>query len=120
MDKWGYSYLIDLKTLWEKEKLLVKSNFSFSHNVFKSCLLLMRHNEYLWSKGLTLIARELLKFLTCNLNGISRSEGSCLLFVSSDVSSVCECSISCPSSSNLTCLPTSWWRFVLDLLFGGP
>ena len=23
-----------LKTLWEKEKLLVMSNFSFSHNVF--------------------------------------------------------------------------------------
>ena len=23
-----------LKTLWEKEKLLVKSNFSFSHSVF--------------------------------------------------------------------------------------
>ena len=27
-------------------------NFSFSNNVFKSCLLLMRQNEYLWSKGL--------------------------------------------------------------------
>ena len=25
-----------LKTLWEKEKLLVTSNFSFSHNVFNS------------------------------------------------------------------------------------
>ena len=24
-----------LKTLWEKEKLLVTSNFSFSHSVFK-------------------------------------------------------------------------------------
>ena len=31
-----------------------KQFFSFSHNVFKSCLLLMRYNEYLWSKGLTL------------------------------------------------------------------
>ena len=29
------------KTGWEKEKLLVMSNFFFSHNVFKSCLLLM-------------------------------------------------------------------------------
>ena len=38
--------------MWEKEKLLVTSNFSLSHNVFKSCLLLMRQNEYLWSKGL--------------------------------------------------------------------
>ena len=29
------------------------SNFFFSHNVIKSCLLLMGQNEYLWSKGLT-------------------------------------------------------------------
>ena len=49
----GYSYLIKLKTLWEKKKLLVTSNFSFSHKVFKSCLLLMRQNEYIWSEGLT-------------------------------------------------------------------
>ena len=38
--------------MWEKEKLLVTSNFSFSHDVFKSCLVLMRQNEYLLSKGL--------------------------------------------------------------------
>ena len=55
MDKWGYNYLIQKKALWEKEKLLVTSNFSFSHNVFKSCLLLMHQNEYLWSKGLRAI-----------------------------------------------------------------
>ena len=31
-------YIISLlKTLWEKEKLLVKSNFSFSHSVFYQC-----------------------------------------------------------------------------------
>ena len=54
MDKSGYNYLIELKTLWEEEKLLVTSNFSFSHNVFKSFLVLMRQNEYLWSKELTL------------------------------------------------------------------
>ena len=52
MDKWAYSYLPELKTLWEIEKLLVTSNFSFSHNVLKSYLLLMRQNEYLWTKGL--------------------------------------------------------------------
>ena len=52
MDKWVYNYLIELKTLWEKEKLLVTSNFSFTHNVFKSCLLSMRQNEYLGSKGI--------------------------------------------------------------------
>ena len=28
--------------------------FLLFHNVLKSCLLLMRKNEYLWSKGLTL------------------------------------------------------------------
>ena len=46
----GYNYPTEEKTLWEKEKLLVTSNFSFSHNVFKSCLLLMGQDEYLWSK----------------------------------------------------------------------
>ena len=52
MDKWEYSYLTELEKLWEKEKLLITSSFFFSHNVFKSCVLLMRQNEYLWSKGL--------------------------------------------------------------------
>ena len=50
----GYNYLIKQKTLWEKKKLLVTSNFFFSMDVFKSCLLLMRQNKYLWSKGLTI------------------------------------------------------------------
>ena len=45
--------MIESKTLCEKEELLLMSNFSFSHNVFKSCLLLMCQNECLWSKGLT-------------------------------------------------------------------
>ena len=52
VDKWGYNYVIEYKTLWEKEKLLVTSNFSFSHNVFKSCLVLMCQNKYLWTTGL--------------------------------------------------------------------
>ena len=47
-------HLIELNTWWEKEKLLLTSNFSFSHNVFKGCLFLMCQNEYLSSKGLTL------------------------------------------------------------------
>ena len=50
----GYNYMIEKKTLWEKEKLLIMSNFFFSHGVFKSCLLLIRENEYLWSNGLNL------------------------------------------------------------------
>ena len=36
--------------MWEKEKLLVTSNFFFSHNVFKNRLLLKRQNEYLCCK----------------------------------------------------------------------
>ena len=58
MDKWGFSYLTELKTLWEKEKLHITSNFSFSHNVFKSYLLLKSQNECLWSKGLTVPKRQ--------------------------------------------------------------
>ena len=49
---WTNGVQLSYKTLWEKNKLLVTSNFFFSHNVFKSCLLLTRQNEYLWSKGL--------------------------------------------------------------------
>ena len=32
------------KTLWEKEKLLVMNNLSFSHSVFKRCVLLDMYN----------------------------------------------------------------------------
>ena len=48
----GCNYLIDNINIVEKEKLLITSNFSFSHNVFKSCLLLIGQNEYIWSKEL--------------------------------------------------------------------
>ena len=40
--------------MWEKEKLLVTSNFFFANNAFKSRLLLMHQNEFLWCKGLIL------------------------------------------------------------------
>ena len=40
------------KTLWEKEKLLVTSNFSFSHCVFKRLTLQTRKNQGLFGKGL--------------------------------------------------------------------
>ena len=41
-----------LKTLWEKEKLLVTSSFSFSHSVFKRLVLQTRKNQNLFGKGL--------------------------------------------------------------------
>ena len=41
-----------VKTLWEKEKLLVTSNFSFSHSVFKRFVLQPPKNQGLFGKGL--------------------------------------------------------------------
>ena len=42
------------KTLWEQEKLLVTSNFSFSRSVFKRLVLQTRKNQGLFGKGLIL------------------------------------------------------------------
>ena len=41
-----------LKTLCEKEKLLVTSNFPFSHSGFKRLVLQTRENQGLFGKGL--------------------------------------------------------------------
>ena len=40
------------KTLWEKEKLLFMSNFSFFHSVFKRLVQETRKNQGLFGKGL--------------------------------------------------------------------
>ena len=45
-----------LRTLWKKEKLLVTSNFSFSHSVFKRLVLQTRKNQGLFGKGLRILA----------------------------------------------------------------
>ena len=50
-----------LKTLWEKEKLLVMSNFSFSHSVFKRLLLQRRKNQGLFGKGSKAFADDKIK-----------------------------------------------------------
>ena len=42
------------KTLWEKEKLLVTSNFSFSHSVLEKLVLQTREKPGLFGKDLTL------------------------------------------------------------------
>ena len=41
------------KTQWEKEKLLVTSNFSFSHSVFKRLVQQTHKNQGLFGKGLS-------------------------------------------------------------------
>ena len=43
---------IGLKTLWEKEKLLITSNFSFSHSVLKRLVLQTHKNQGLFGIGL--------------------------------------------------------------------
>ena len=48
------SYPSGKKTLWEKEKLLVTSNFSFSHSVFKSLVSQGRQKVSLCGNGLNL------------------------------------------------------------------
>ena len=40
------------KTLWEKEKLLVTSNFSFSYSVFKRLVQQTRENQGLFGKDI--------------------------------------------------------------------
>ena len=47
------SSLTGKKTLWAKEKLLVTSNLSFSHRVFKRLVPETRKNQGLFGKGLT-------------------------------------------------------------------
>ena len=51
----------ELKTLWEKEKLLVMSNFSFSHSVLKRLLLQIHKNQSLFRKGIN--KTQKLKFI---------------------------------------------------------
>ena len=48
-----YNYYEKFKTLWQKEKLLASSNFSYCHNVFKSRLLQVRHNASIDRRGLS-------------------------------------------------------------------
>ena len=43
------------KTLWEKEKLLIMSDFSLSHSVFKRLVQQTRKNQGLVGKGLTIV-----------------------------------------------------------------
>ena len=50
--KMAGSFLKELKTPWEKEKLLVASNFSFSHGVFKRLVVQTHKNQGLFGIGL--------------------------------------------------------------------
>ena len=58
------------KTLWEKEKLIVTSNFSFSHNVFHSYISLVRKMRYCVVMGWRKICHKLA--LTIREHGYKR------------------------------------------------
>ena len=67
-----------MKTLWEKEKLLVTSNFSFSHCVFKGFVSETHKIEGVSWKGLSIgkpFDPGLLYFDLCSI-----SDGEILLF----------------------------------------
>ena len=79
------SFVNGQKTLWEKEKLLVTSNFSFSHSVFKRLALQTRKNQGLFGKELsrvvvvTMIANdhETKENFLVNVDGYFISSFSC-------------------------------------------
>ena len=50
----GRKFSERIETLWEKKKLLVTSNFSFSHSVFKRPVLQTGKNQGLFEKGFTI------------------------------------------------------------------
>ena len=51
-DENGRNLAQEVREHWEKEKLLITSNFSFSHNVFKCLGLQTRNKQGLFGKGL--------------------------------------------------------------------
>ena len=55
LTKMAESYLNGLKTLWENGKLLITSNFSFSHSVFKRLVSQGRQKVSLSGNGLITI-----------------------------------------------------------------
>ena len=83
--KWQKVPQIGRKTVREKEKLLVTSNFSFSHSVLKRLFLQTRKNQGLFGKGLKGVCygRPLLQaWLLSDLNTISNSCIGGILFSS--------------------------------------
>ena len=52
------SYPNRLKTLWEKQELLVTSNFPFSHSVFKRLVSLGRQKVSMCGNGLSEMKRS--------------------------------------------------------------
>ena len=71
------------KTLWEKEKLLITSNFSFSHSVFKRLVLQTRKNQGLFGKGLRKVKAVGKWLVMLEQVGVGGVETGCLRLVPS-------------------------------------
>ena len=73
-------------TLWEKEKLLVMNNFSFSHSVFKRLVLQTGENQGLFGKGLrTQGAANALHLVKAEFCSVKTSMCGALLYASHDL-----------------------------------
>ena len=60
---------IECKTLWEKDKLLVTSNFTFFHSVFKGLVLQTCINQGLFGKGF-----RPFRVIILNISGLPKDE----------------------------------------------
>ena len=74
------------KTLWEKEKLLVTSNFPFSNSVFKWLVLQPRKNQGLFGKGLKKNSTIWITIYRLPENAVGIVEYFCLLLTLSQTS----------------------------------
>ena len=62
----SYNYRKKLITMWQKEILIILSNFSFCHDVFKSCILQKCQNVSIGRKGLNTNELNLTRsFIVC-------------------------------------------------------
>ena len=58
-----------VENIMGKGEIACYEQFLFYHNVFKSCLVLMRQNKYLWSEGLNQNSIKHKKTWDCDLIG---------------------------------------------------
>ena len=73
LHKRNYYCCKQLKTLWQREKLLFMSIVSFCHNVFKSRLLQKRQKGNVCGEGLLFLEQHALLHLLFNMNRFFKS-----------------------------------------------
>ena len=82
LTKMAQSYPNEQKTLWEKEKLLVTSNFSFSHSVFKRLVSQGRQKVSLCGNGLNYSFYILIGNLSFSVRKFNQHEFLSIIFMS--------------------------------------